>query len=148
MCLPEFDLNIRSKVRIMDIIETSIRLHYTNNFWIWYAKQLKNVNYSLKNVVNIVDFYKEIVGATDFDTKQFQLKLKVDIRVNTQEQAVKKWVDFILNLPPNPMINHSAPSFINPLKITDLMFEMVPKKSSKYWINHIQRILITPIIHH
>ena len=55
MCLPDFDPNIRSKSRIMNIIDTTIRCYYQNKFW--YGSQKLKSSFDLNNV-EIVDFTK------------------------------------------------------------------------------------------
>ena len=68
LCLPNFDQNIRSKTRAMNIVDQAIRNYYTNKFWIWFANELTKTNNKPQNI-NISDFYASIVGPVDIDKK-------------------------------------------------------------------------------
>ena len=107
MCLPEFDNNIRSKIRIINILDKSIRKYYHNHFWIWFSKQLQSVNFDIQQI-NILKFYQELTGPVNMDPNQFYLQNNNDIKPHTTLDDMKKWVQFITKLPPNPMINLSS----------------------------------------
>ena len=127
MCLLNIDPYIRSKIRIMTILDNSIRVYYNNQFWLWFANTLKKAQYNIQNI-NIIEYYHEITGSTDMDKAKFQLNLNKDITPNTSPQTIKNWVDSIIILPKNPLIKHRPPTFINTTKIDKLLKEMIPDK--------------------
>ena len=70
-----------------------------------------------------------IVGPVDMNDNDFQLISNVDFNPNIQVKSIKDWVNYILNLPINPLLTHTAPQFVDDSKIKQLLNEMVPSKS-------------------
>ena len=85
----------------------------------------------------------EISPNVNIHLADYQLLIGDDVKTNTDIEEIKKWTNFALNLPDNPLIHHKFPLFLNPSKFTNLLSLMIPSNFvitvNKSYVNIVKK---------
>ena len=71
-------------------------------------------------------YYGTLSPNINIKQESYQLSFGDDLKTNTTKETLKKWSNFVLKLPDNPLIHHKFPLFLNPSKFHNLLSVMIP----------------------